>query len=391
MNQVKTKGGRPKKAAERRKSGRPGLYEYKAAIEWDKNRHPTKYKSFYSPKSKADAKVKSLEYLQELGAKEALGPSVKGNVPLLANLARKWLTVFKEGLVKDNTYRGTYENPVEKHVIPEFGNRSVDDVRMDEVQTFLNRLGEEYTGETLKKIWTCLKSIFDYAIEEGFITRNPARGLVKLPAGQPGTPKDAYSEEEYDHVLEFAKSSPEWLDIRFMLETGVSRSELLGKSRENITDKKQITVDYDAVRLRDKKTGRLSVVLSDLKNDHRSRTIPITKDLYECLKSLPKTITVQGIEITPKTLFCSPEGEVWDPDNWNKRHFKAFMKAMNAATGIKMLNPHELRHTFATLLLNRNVERFFIEHILGWIGEGMLDKVYGHYDPEVAREKLGWY
>ena len=66
------------------------------------------------------------------------------------------------------------------------------------------------------------------------------------------------------------------------------------------------------------------------------------------------------------------------------------MAAHFEAEGIilKKLNPHELRHSRATIWVNNDVNLFAIAEEMGWSDLSMLRKVYGHPDINKLRSML---
>lgn len=134
---------------------RSGLFEYKAVIGEDKFGFEER-KSFYSRKSLLDAKSKARRFLEDQAVLHASGgPPKQRSVPLQA-MAKRWLTVYKKGHVKDNTYTGTYEIPVEKHLIPHFENMDISEIRHTDIQKFLNEVSLSYAAESVKKMFACL-------------------------------------------------------------------------------------------------------------------------------------------------------------------------------------------------------------------------------------------
>lgn len=397
MDAIKNKGGRPRKeTVVKTKQGRTGLYEYKVTVGHDELGKPIR-KSFYSKKSLKAAKEKALKYIEEQAVKKATGESVTESKIKFCAIARKWLREYKKGHVKDNTYQGTYEIPVEKHLIPEFGEQNIAKITHTDIQIFFNKKGKTHTEESIKKMRACLVGIFEMAVNDYLINRNPTQGKFSIPNSKPSVKKRVYTQEQYDRILDYTKNHPFGLNIMVLMKTGISRSELLGLSPENLNDSKTLNIVRGTVEQKSTETNHMETESNGLKNKYRKRIIPIDTELYEALKHKPRVVTFQGknkqsITVTPEFLFHSPEGKVWNPSNWYHRVYEVFMTDMHAANpDIPILNPHELRHTLATLLKNKGIEAFFINHIFGWCGSGMLDTRYAHYDPEIAREKLGWY
>jgi len=393
METIKNKGGRPKKEViDKTKHGRNGLYEYKAVVAKDELGKSIR-RSFYSKKSYQAAKEKSRKYIEEQAVKKATG-ELPACTDKFSTVARKWLNNYKKGHVKDNTYQGTYEIPVEKHLIKAFGEKNIAEIKHTDIQSFFNEKGKTYTKESINKMRACLVGIFEMAFNDYQINRNPARGKFDIPKGKPSAKKQVYTQEQYKRVLAYAKNHPFGLDIMVLMKTGISLSELLGLQPKDLSDDKSLNITQGLVQLKDSKTNRTCLVSDGLKTDYRERTIPIDTELYEALKNKPQLIMIQGknkqsITVTPKFLFHSPKGKAWSPSNWRTRMYKVFMADMHAANpDIPIRNPHELRHTLATLLKNRGIDAFFINHVFGWHGSGMLDTRYAHYDPKIARKKL---
>ena len=87
--------------------------------------------------------------------------------------ALEWLNIYKTGMVKDNSFWGTYHNPVANHLIPYFGNTELSEIRPMDVQIYFKTLTDKYSMETQRKIRAALKSIFDTAIENDLCAKNP--------------------------------------------------------------------------------------------------------------------------------------------------------------------------------------------------------------------------
>ena len=69
-------------------------------------------------------------------------------------------------------------------------------------------------------------------------------------------------------------------------------------------------------------------------------------------------------------------------------HFSDFMKRMQKETGLPILTPHELRHTFGTLLRENDVDIYTIQKVLGHSDITVTSNIYVHNDIEVLRKRL---
>lgn len=207
-------------------------YEHKITLGKDVNGNLLR-KSFYSTKSKADARCKAEKYkakyeLELLCGGEPVRPRV-----LFRDWAPKCLELYKKPYVKGSTYNGTYLIPVQKHLIPYFGKMPVDEIKPIQIQEYVNLQARKYAPETVKKDFTILSFILQHAVENDLCVRNPALNSIRIPKVE-RSDKTAYTQAEYDKAYEFAKAHPDGLPIMLMLETGISRSELLGLRWEDI-------------------------------------------------------------------------------------------------------------------------------------------------------------
>ena len=93
--------------------------------------------------------------------------------------------------------------------------------------------------------------------------------------------------------------------------------------------------------------------------------------------------------IPTEQVFHSPEGKPYQPNNWENRVFRRFMRALRARhPEIPELSPHELRHTRATLWIARGMDPYMAARLLGHSDLKMLTKIYDHTSTETLRSAL---
>lgn len=382
---------RPKKEAPNRADGQ---YEVKMTVGKDFRGSPIR-KSFYSPKSKADARLKGQEYIAQARAATLNGTAFVQATTFSA-WAQKWLETYIKGTVKDNTYTGTYEIPVRLHLTPYFGNRVLDDILPIHIQQYFKERGKVAALETLKKEKTCLSGIFETAVENEKCLRNPVTKRLKLTSEIEPAEKHAYTQEQYDRIIAFAETHPLGLSILILAKTAISRSELLGIGLDDVSPG-QITINNGLVEQKNSETGVWELVCDGLKNPFRRRIVPIDDDLSDRLLKVPRVLYVGGNkrrvtpprEVRPEKVIHSPMGLPYNPSNWEKRVYNKFMEDMHAANpDIPIYTPHELRHTRATLWHGDAVDLLSIAKLLGHCDLNMLRKVYDHTDVEMLRAAI---
>ena len=74
-------------------------------------------------------------------------------------------------------------------------------------------------------------------------------------------------------------------------------------------------------------------------------------------------------------------------DRWGRDDQTPFMKAACEAAGLK-ITFHELRHTYASTLVNSGCSLFVVAHQLGHSSTKMVEKYYGHLSPGFIAEAV---
>lgn len=360
--------GRPKKEKPTRADGR---FEYKAVIGHTFNGKP-KYKSFYSYDSKEDARAKAEQYKLEVEVAARTGDVFTGNQVTFAVWARKWLTSYKKPSVTANTYRSTYEGTVENHLIPYFGNAKLIDIKQIDIQNFFAAKAESCSESLLHKIKLCLCGMFDAAIDNDLIYKNPAKHASYISKVEKHE-KNVYTDGQIIKAKAYFKT--DFFDVYFLLETGLRRGELLGLMWKDIDfDKKTLRVDRSVA---EKQGGGIEI--RPPKWDSY-RTIPISTELCNLLDQLPRT----SIYVFPNV-----NNSIQTPRSWSRkleRHMKTMVK--NCHCMIE-LTAHELRHTRGTQLRRNGIDIYTIQKLLGHKDINVTAQVYVHEDVETTRAAAG--
>lgn len=371
-----------------------GRFEYKITLGRKFDGTPNR-KSFYSSISLKDAKRKAEEYKLQHAVADQLGERLIETNMAFDTWARRWLRDYKKGTVKANTYRNNYEAPVENHLIPYFGSTPLRTIQPLDVRTYFKRCSSTMALETQKKLRVCLSQIFDAALENDLCLKNPVTKSIKLTSEKPPAEKHTWTQEQYDIALALAEKSDR-LDIITLMKTGITRSELLGITFDDVeleTNTLHIRQGVVCVKTED----GWKTVADGLKNKYRARSLPIDEDLSRRFAARPRVIYYGGnvrrgipqIKAEPKFVFHNSRGELFEPNNWMHRVFEPFMKELHAAhPEIPILTPHELRHTRATLWRDQGVDLFTISRMMGHVDLRMEKTTYVHDNVEQLRRVL---
>ncbi len=375
---------RPKKIIEPPNHG--SYYEIKATV-GHKMDGTLIRKSFYSSVSKDDARRKAEEYKTAQKVSELTGVGFIDDDITFAVFAKRWLETIR-GTVKGNTFDLTYRNTVEKHLIPYFGAARIRDIRQLDIQQYMNQMGQKKSLSTLTKHKMCLAGIFESAVNNDIVRTSPVR-KIKLTSTVATPEKRVYTEDDVARILAFANTHKHGLEIKILLRLGLRRGELLGLQWNDIDFSSNVLRLQRAVaEIKDSATGAYKVVAEDPKTKYSIRIIPLPADIAEELKQRKNRSVSEYI-------FPNRDGNLMAPKNWSNRAYKRFMDDMHnhyaslpEPVDIPILNPHELRHTCASILVNNGKNLYAIASVLGWANLKMLRERYAHADSEALREQL---
>jgi integrase len=276
--------------------------------------------------------------------------------------------------------------------IEELGTFQISQIKQFQVQTVLfaiaaknPKTGEPMSKKTLRGYMQVIKAIFDFAIENRVIEFNPATNL-KLPqtAAEP-VKRRALSEEERNRVIEFEhRAKP---SAMLMMMSGLRRGEATALQWNDI----------------DFKNNRISVTKSynfktkDFKppKNGKARTVAVPRMLLDYLKTLPK--------VSPFVL-TNAKGQMMTDDSW-KRLYQSYMTDMNIEYGlhgkinkhdntakipmlIKTFTPHELRHTFCTIMYEAGVDAMTAKEQMGHSDIQTTLSIYTHLSAQHKENQM---
>jgi len=208
-----------------RKSNRAdGRFELKRTVGHDENGKAIR-KSFYGG-SEAEAQREYHRYLemQEKRREEKIRTPFSSWVDT-------WLYTYKEPDVKPTTFLTTYKRPCERYIKPHFEGRFLQEISQADVKAFLNTLTATCSQSTLDKIVICLRGIFETAIDNDRLAKNPCRNIT-AKSKKEQTKKRTYDKETADALC---RSDHRYaLYVHILLRLGLRCSELCGLKWEDI-------------------------------------------------------------------------------------------------------------------------------------------------------------
>lgn len=283
--------------------------------------------------------------------------------------AERWLIIYKKNDVRPYTYEHTYCKRVYKYLIPYFNNTPLTDITNADVKRFF--VEHDYLAiATLKTLKVVLNDIFVKAINNDLCRKNPVTD-VKLRSTKINNERNYLNAVQQRKAIEWCIDNSEFA-LLTMLKTGMRRGEVLGLRWCDINFYQRfISVNQSmSPKLKDS-----DLVDMELKTKCSQRLIPIDDELIECLKSIDKKSDL----VFP---YASP--------NAFAKHAKRALDAMCEECNLPRVTPHELRHTFGTVLREQGVDIYTISKLMGHSSINVTASIYVHNDVEVLRKAMGF-
>jgi len=227
-----------------------------------------------------------------------------------------------------------------RYILPFMGDMRMKDVtRLDffRWQDFMRDKGLAAT--TCNRSLFLLKYIFNNAHRWGHLPSSPARDVSSLP--EEDFRERYLNDEEARRLLNVLNTEENRLAahvIRLLLFTGARKSEILSARWENVDMERRV----------------LTVPLS---KSGRARHIPLSDAALMIFKAIPR------------------DSEWVFPSNKTGNHMKSVFKVWDRVrkrAGLQDVRMHDLRHSFASFLVNSGCSLYEVQKILG------------HHDPKVT-------
>ena len=191
----------------------------------------------------------------------------------------------------------------------------------------------------------CLRSYYKFLFRNGEIQQNP---MLKVTAPKSGKKLPAFLPQETMQQLfekiEFPDTFEGWRDklvLELLYGTGMRLSELIGL-QENSIDLQQKTIRV-------------------LGKGQKERILPLNNALRTCLEVYRQFKSSEFPDNKPAVLLVTPKMQPLYP----KLVYRIVKNYTGMVTTSQHRNPHVLRHTFATHLLDNGADLNAIKDLLG--------------------------
>lgn len=308
----------------------------------------------------------------------------------------EWVLLYLENYKKNELKRTTFDTYMvmyRKHIKDSvIGKTKLSRLTVNQLQNYYNdKLADGYNPKTVKHIHVIINAALDRAVQMGLITENPNK-LMSLPK------KTAYegkvlSADEVRTILHEAKTEELYSIIVLAIYTGLRKGEIMALRWKDVDfEKRELSVAGSLCRVEEGKddSGRIihGYEILEPKTSKSKRTIPLLDIAVEALQIQKER--QDKMKQQYKDIY-SDEGFIfsrYDGRYLNQREFMNDYHAFLKKYGVTDVRFHDLRHTFATLLLEAGEAPKVIQELLGHSTITTTMDIYAHVSSEVKKRTI---
>lgn len=239
-----------------------------------------------------------------------------------------------------------------KKLLPVFGHLKLCDVTTELISDYRDERLKTVKPATVYQELSLMRRMFNVARREWkWVRDNPAADL-SFSVGNKNA-RDRWLSPEEERLLLSKATNPAWLRplLIVALHTGMRRGEILNLVWKDL--------DFN----------RRLITIHKSKNGEK-RGIPMSQTVFLCLKNWGRVVDISG-RVFPRAV---------------RSLRAAFDKTLDKAE-ITDFHFHDLRHTFATRLVQNGVDLYKVKELLGHKTINMTMR-YAHHYPESLRSSV---
>lgn len=302
----------------------------------------------------------------------------------MADYLQMWKELRKSE-VAETTYDG-YHTYIDRHLMPYFKelNLNIQDITAGHIFDYINYLSNDggrkdnkvggQSNTSIRKIISILRQVFEYAVLYGDIRVNPAK---QIPLPKSKSKKDErqvfLTAEDAQKMLDAFRNEEVGPIVFVTLYYGLRKSEALGLRWQAVDfEANTITINHTVV-------SNGHIIAKDSTKTYSSRRtfelLPDVRDLLVKLKEQQedyKRRLGSGYHMNDY-IFKNANGMPYRPDSLTR----SFKRAL-ARHGLPQMRYHDLRHSTASILVDKGWD---INDIKEWLGHADISttaNIYAH-------------
>lgn len=268
------------------------------------------------------------------------------NIPTVKQLAEDFLKA-KEKVLRPRTMKDYREFFFKKHIVPKFGNLKIDSIGKKEIENFHRSFSE--TPRMGNRVLEIMRVMFNTALSWEILEKNPTQGIKKFPEHK----RERYlSEDEIGRLTKTLDAEPNQMSaniIRLILLTGSRKGEVLSARWQ----------DFE---------GEVWAKPAFLTKQNKISRIPLSPEAVDILQKMKTKI------VTEKKLATFTDNRIVSTEQYlfyniqtktHQKDIKRFWLEVCKKAKIKNATIHDLRHTFASVLVSNGIGLEVIGKLVG--------------------------
>lgn len=300
----------------------------------------------------------------------ALADHQRGLLPIpsqirLADWLPRWLELKRPNLAPKTL--ANYAYVIDKHLSPLLGQRKLQDLKPSEVRAAYVKLADQgFSKSLLHQVRVILRQALQEAVFDEIVARNVAE-VARLPSFRRSKTARALDAEEVESFLNAAHHHRLGLLFEFVISSGLRRGEVCALKWTHLNlEKAQLRVRENITVVNGKAT------LGIPKTESGVRDLHLAPETVALLRQHQLAQQSEGLE-SASHVFTNAKGQRLYPDSLTKLAGKIAEQA-----GLGNLRFHDLRHTYASLMLSMGVPMEVVSEKLGHSRPSTTADIYRH-------------
>ena len=289
-------------------------------------------------------------------------------------LLTQWLETYEKEHVKARTY-ARYHGLITAHINPAIGEHDIENLSRRDIQDFLSKQktegnirtgGGKLSATSTNLILTVLNLAFEYACDMEIIEQNPCTRIRR--SREDAKKVEAFTKDEQRKIeIEIMNSDdPRLFGILLCLYTGIRIGELLGLEWADV-DLQHGFIAINKTVYRDKdESGEWQLIVDKPKTIASDRIIPLPSYISQMMAKQKESAKTDYVIENKK-------GE-----RMSIRSYQYIFEHLTEKVGVRKLNFHALRHTFATRAIECGMDIKTLSEIMGHKNASITLNRYAH-------------
>ncbi|MDD3570984.1 MAG: tyrosine-type recombinase/integrase [Lachnospiraceae bacterium] len=318
-----------------------------------------------------------------------------------------WSDVWLNEYIKNSVEKTTYNSYVTtcKQINKVLGKIRLSEVKQITLQRFFNEIAIEYKKGTIKLIVVVLKAMITQAMNNGYLTDNPIKGL-KLPVNLEKKLQRVLSIGEQKLFIQYLRSNYHYAIVQTCIMTGLRIGEVMALTWDDIDFEKNCIHVNKSISYNNFNGENCTFFVKPPKTKSSIRCIPIKAELKLILQNhLNNQIILKessmwcpineftNLVFTTKTGAPFTQAQIFNcltavVKKINKEEKTKAIEENRIFDEFLPVHPHSLRHTFATRCFEAGMSPKTVQYLMGHSSINMTMDLYTHVTEEHKKDEF---